>query len=560
MKAQKRHHASAIALWSASLAVMLTVAHGGMANAAATDAAPDATRPATTARQWQPLELAFTAAKDCADPFDFERARFSAAFTGPEGTRLDVPGFWDGGRGWKIRFTPTRAGEWSYVTTFTNAADSGLHRQHGGFRAESPAAGNPLRQHGGFLKVSSNGRYLTFADGTPFFWLGDTWWAAPAVNVPFEVFQRQVDARVAQGFSVFQAHGHRPIFTDSPIGAFEAVRKPDAETLRYWRETDRYIACADEKGLVGMMGFARGDMFDPFSLNELKRLWHYYIARYGAYAISFLITQEYNIEPDKRQQHLPKLLAIGQFIKDTDPYKRAMTAHPWARSRDLRQAWGEPWLDFIMLQAGHRRFESAKAYHEIWQRTEPKPFIESEANYEGFASTNFVVNAAAIRRSAYTAIQAGSFGFTYGAQGLYAGVLDRKQPLTTARWGPVLTWEEGLALPGGAQLQHLRECYESVAWWRLRPLADAIQPATANVLVKVEPPDTFLLYYVSSKSASGEFWLKGVPDGARYETAWFDPRTGKRSPLRSLVATDGGLKLPARPDAQDWMLILRRRR
>ncbi len=26
------------------------------------------------------------------------------------------------------------------------------------------------------LKVSPNGRYLTRADGTPFFWLGDTAW------------------------------------------------------------------------------------------------------------------------------------------------------------------------------------------------------------------------------------------------------------------------------------------------------------------------------------------------------------------------------------------------
>ena len=510
-------------------------------------------------QQWRPAELAFTAETEIAEPFDYEHAHFSAVFTGPDGARLDLPGFWDGGHSWKIRFTPTRAGEWSFVTRFSNPDDRGLHGQSGRLCAGAPDTSPAIRRHGGFLRVSADRRFLTYSDGTPFFWLGDTWWAAPSVNVPFDVFRRQVDARVAQGFTVFQAHGYGPLFADSKTDAFSAVRNADAESLRYWRETDRLIAYADEKGLVGMMGFARGDMLDRFSLVELQRLWHYYLARYGAYAMSSLITQEYNIEPDKRQQHLPNLFALGQFIKDCDPYTRAMTAHPWVRSRDLRQAWGEPWLDFIMLQAGHRRFEAAKAYHEIWRQPTPKPFLESEANYEGFVSTNFTVNAAAIRRSAYTAIQAGSFGFTYGAQGLYAGVLVRDRPGPTAKWGPVLTWEEGLALAGGAQLQHLRACYDSVAWWKLCPLPDALVPATDEVLVKAEPPDTFLLYYVSSKKPAKDLRLKAVPEGACYAAVWFDPRTGKKSTVEELVSAGDGLRLPLRPDTQDWMLILRRR-
>jgi len=527
---------------------------------AQSDVEPGAKRPTTNARQWQLLELPFTAEKDCADPFDFTRAKFSAEFRGPSGERLEVPGFWDGERAWKIRFTPTRTGEWSYVTRFSDATDRGLHGQHGVFRAEPPGNDNALRRHGGFLKVSANHRYLTYTDDTPFFWLGDTWWAAPSANVPFDVFRRQVDARVAQGYTVYQAHGHRPLFADSQIGAFEAVRKPDAETLRYWRETDRYVAYADRKGLVGMMGFGRGDMFDPLSLNELQRLWHYYIARYGAYAISFLITQEYNIWPDKRQQHLPKMLAVGQFIKETDPYRRAMTAHPWASYKDLRQAWGEPWLDFIMLQAAHRRFESAEFYWGVFGRDVHKPMIEGEANYEGFANKDFNVNAAAIRRSAYTALQAGCFGFTYGAQGLYAGVLDRSQPGPTARHGPVLTWEEGLRLPGGVQLQHLRACYESVAWWKLEPSLGAVEPA-GDVLVKADGTNVLLLYFLDGGNVSPNAYLSRMPEGGRYSAEWFDPRTGNRTKLESALVVQRErlrLLLPRRPDAQDWMLILKR--
>jgi hypothetical protein len=137
---------------------------------AQSDVAPGAKRPTTNARQWQMLELPFTAEKDCADPFDFARAKFSAEFRGPDGARLEVPGFWDGERAWKIRFTPTRTGEWSYLTRFSDATDRGLHGQHGVFRAEPPGTDNALRQHGGFLNVSANQRYLTYTDGTPFFW------------------------------------------------------------------------------------------------------------------------------------------------------------------------------------------------------------------------------------------------------------------------------------------------------------------------------------------------------------------------------------------------------
>ena len=545
----------------APLAALCTGAYGKAASAAETDESADAKRSATPTRQWQPVELVFTAEKECADPFDFVRARFSGEFLGPDGARLEVPGFWDGERSWKIRFTPTRVGAWSYSTRFTDAADRGLHGQHGVLRAESPAAGNPLRQHGGFLKISANHRHLTFADGTPFFWLGDTWWAAPSANVPFDNFRRAVDARLAQGYTVFQAHGHHAIFTDARgrgIGALDATRTPDAETLCYWREVDRYIAYADSRGLVGVFGFAGHSLLDAPSLDDLKRLWHYYIARYGAYAITFLITQEYNARLGNAAERVPKLMALGRFIKETDPYHRAMTVHPWTHGSDAREAWSEPWLDFIMFQAGHKKFAPAEFYWGVFGRDGHTPMIEAEANYEGFASTNFNVNASAVRRSAYTAFQGGCCGFTYGAQGLYAGVLDHQHPLTTAKWGPVLTWEEGLQLPGGAQLQHLRACYESVAWWKLEPALGAVEPA-GDVLVGAAGAGTLLLYFVEGGKVSPSATLSRMPEEGAYRAEWFDPRTGTRTTLQSdLLVQRQRLVLPHRPDEQDWMLILKR--
>lgn len=522
----------------------------------------DSAKPqAITAHQWQPVELTFTAQKDCNDPFDIVRAKFSATFAGPDVVRLEVPGFWDGGRTWKIRFTPTHAGEWSYATRFADTGDQGLDGQRGTFHAEPPATGNALRQRGGFLKVSDNKRHLAHADGTPFFWLGDTWWAAPSANVPFENFKRMVDTRVAQGFTIYQAHGHRAIFPDAKghgIGALEATRTPDAETLRYWRETDRYIAYADQHGLVGAIGFAAHSVLDAPSLDELQRLWRYYLARYSAYAVTFLITQEYNARLGNVAARVPKLLTLGRFIKATDPYHRAMTVHPWTHAGDHREAWSEPWLDFILFQAGHGRFAPAEFYWGAYGRDAHQPLIEAEANYEGFVRKTFETNAAAVRRTAYTAMQSGCCGFTYGAQGLYAGVLDHDHPLTTAQWGPVLTWEEGLALPGGAQLQHLRACYESVAWWKLEPALGVIEPP-GDVLVKADGVNTLLLYFPAGARVSPSASLVRMPEGGGYLAEWFDPRTGQRTRLEAaLTVKNDRLSLPHRPDEQDWMLVLKR--
>ena len=150
-------------------------------------------------QQWRVTEIVFTAAADHADPFDFAHARFSAHFQGPDACRFEIPGFWDGGRTWKIRFTPTAPGRWAYRTAFAGAADSGLDGREGELHVAAASGTHLLHRHGGFLRVGPSARYLTCTDGTPFFWLGDTWWACPSANVPLDVFRQMVDARVKQG-------------------------------------------------------------------------------------------------------------------------------------------------------------------------------------------------------------------------------------------------------------------------------------------------------------------------------------------------------------------------
>ena len=66
------------------------------------------------ARQWRVTEVSLTADREYTDPFDWQVNRLSAEFRGPEGRVLEVLGFWDGGKSWKIRFAPTVPGGWTY--------------------------------------------------------------------------------------------------------------------------------------------------------------------------------------------------------------------------------------------------------------------------------------------------------------------------------------------------------------------------------------------------------------------------------------------------------------
>jgi len=98
-----------------------------------------------------------------------------------------VYGFWDGGNTFKVRVVATEAGEWSWTSGSNQAGDEGLNNQSCRFTAvewtEAEKEENPVRR--GFLRPSSNEHALQYADGTPFFMVGDTWLAGTTWRLPF---------------------------------------------------------------------------------------------------------------------------------------------------------------------------------------------------------------------------------------------------------------------------------------------------------------------------------------------------------------------------------------
>lgn len=127
---------------------------------------------------WEMQELTFTAANKYENPY--KEVTVWVDLTGP-GFNKRVYGFWDGEQIFHLRLVATKPGRWTWKSGST-PFDKGLSGKTGSFTAvewtEAEKEENPLRH--GFIRATSNSHALEHADGTPFFIIGDTWYALPA--------------------------------------------------------------------------------------------------------------------------------------------------------------------------------------------------------------------------------------------------------------------------------------------------------------------------------------------------------------------------------------------
>src|SRR5262249_14564552 len=119
----------------------------------------------------------------------------------PSGAQHTATAFWDGERTWRVRHCPHEAGTWAYTTRCT-PADPRFHGQRGSFAVVPYDGDNPLYRHGA-VRLAASRHHLAHADGTPFFYLGDTAWNAPMVSTAddWDLYLRN---RAARSFNAVQ--------------------------------------------------------------------------------------------------------------------------------------------------------------------------------------------------------------------------------------------------------------------------------------------------------------------------------------------------------------------
>ena len=516
---------------------------------------------------WRAIELTFEGSGEHRNPY--LDVQVDVIFRGPRGLEILRPAFWDGDRTWRVRFAPTRPGHWRYEVR--SAEDAALDGAHGALLA-TDARGPGAVHHRGFLRRSADGRHLEHADGTPFFWLGDTHWRFTtehwdAANKPgwHSWFRGSVDKRVGQGFTVYQAN--LMLFdwgaTDSryflPGGLFE---QPD---LAFFREVvDPRMAYLAERGLVVALGLGWHQAVDE-NLDGVRRFAREVVARYGAYPVVWTLGGEVaGYKPALRPNRIDRWRQVARTIQSTDGYDHPRTAHSTTEQPLAPYYQGEDWLTFTLNQHGHGdRDLSTVHYRDYFAAHPATPLVEGESFYEGLTSVEYAgrrtVTDAMVRHVAYRAFQSGCCGYSYGAQGCWNGALEWAEHATT--WGD-LPWYEGIDLPGGEQMGHLRRFYESLPWTQLRPApclssGSGINDAFYRPDVSADASRSTVVLFFSETYHRGVghaevFGTQAVP----YSVRWFDPRTGVAHRAPDALPVGGRLGVPDKPDDRDWLLVL----
>jgi hypothetical protein len=160
---------------------------------------------------WQKHEITLKAERSYPNPYVSVDVWVDLA--GP-GFKKRVYGFWDGGSTFRVRVAATAPGVWSW-TSGSNTSDPGLNGKTGTFRAVSwsDAEKDEDACRRGFVGATPNQHAFQYADGTPYYLLGDTWWAVGTFRFPWAdddathpmgpnaTFKDYVRFRKSQGFN-----------------------------------------------------------------------------------------------------------------------------------------------------------------------------------------------------------------------------------------------------------------------------------------------------------------------------------------------------------------------
>jgi hypothetical protein len=131
---------------------------------------------------YERVEFLLAIEADYENPYNLQEISLEAFFNGPNGTEMVVPGFWDGEESWRIRFTPSQVGEWTYAVAVTDK--NGTSQKTAGNFLVTPSDHHGWLQIGNWVNPTYSSHFLVHHDGTPFYGIGH----AQALNILVDGF------------------------------------------------------------------------------------------------------------------------------------------------------------------------------------------------------------------------------------------------------------------------------------------------------------------------------------------------------------------------------------
>jgi hypothetical protein len=514
------------------------------------------------------FEARFESLKHYENPI--QEVSLSAEFVSPSGKAFHADGYWDGGKIWCVRFSPEETGRWDYRCWSNDPANATLNSISGQFTCSPYIGNNPLYCHGP-LKVSANGRFLSFADDTPFFWLGDTVWNGALLSTQQD-WETYLDDRQAKGFSVIQ-------FVSTHW--FAAAGNAEGRQACYGREKilidpvfhermDARIQAINRRGMVAAPVLAWAANWNPYGLDlnpgtslpedQLLKLVQYQTARWGASPLIWILAGD----ADYRGAEAERWKRIVKAVWGSR-HNRLATMHPGGGMWVGEEFRGESWFDFIGYQSGHSSSPKDLSWHlegppaQAWAKQPALPVINLEPNYEAHhdSHTGELFDSLAVRRAAYWSLLVSPpAGVTYGAHGVWSWESAPAVPMNHLNTAQARPWLEAIHLPGSMGIKYLRQLFGEIDWWELEPARDLLlpealdRPLTEFVAMAASPARDWALAYLPA-GGTLPIQLERMKKPPLFR--WYDPRTGTWLPVS--FVSDG---LFTAPDKQDWVLWIGR--
>ena len=430
------------------------------------------------------------------------------------------------------------------------------------------------------LSVSGNHRFLVDANGSPFFWLGDTGWLLLSKLKREEVDIYLTD-RAGKGFNVVQVmvlHSldARNVYGDSALVGgrignpmvTEGSLFEDSLQYDYWDNVDYVVDLAARKNIYLALVPVWGD-----NVKEGR------VAKADAVEYAGWLARRYRSRTNiiwlnggdtRGSDSIDVWNAIGRTINQVDTTK-LISFHPFGRTASSLWFHAEDWLDFNMFQSGHRRYDQDdtewgfgqdnwKYVNHDYALQPVKPTLDGEPSYEGIPQglhnpEEPFWNVGDTRRYAYWSVFAGGCGFTYGAN----SVMQFHRPTDgKPSYGAREYWTDGMNLPGAGQMQYLKKLILSRPYLERIPDQSLIAGDSGeryDHLVATRGYAYAFLYTYTGRTIPVQM---GIIAGDRVKASWYKPSDGSTIQIGEFNnAGAHEFDPPGAPaDGNDWVLVL----
>ena len=460
------------------------------------------------AEQWGTFEAAFDGP---ATGNPFVDVTFGARFTLQNRT-VSVPGFYDGGGVYRVRFMPDARGEWTYETV-SNV--NSLAGKTGSFQCVAPAAGN----HGPVQVAHTF--HFQHADGTPFFPFGTTCYAWAYLGEALE--EETLSTLRAGPFNKVRMCVLPKPIDNAPLFAFPFVRHADGSNdltqlnPAYFQHIEKRV-----QDLLAMDIQADLILFHPYDSWGYKsmpadaddRYLRYAIARFAAYRnVWWSIANEFDLFKEKTPSDWDRFFRI---VQESDPSNHLRSIHYSKVLYDYSKAW----VTHASLQ--NYAFDHAAEWRVEWN----KPIVFDEIQYEGNIARRWGnLSAQEMTRRFWLSAVAGTYT-THGE-----------------------TYITAAGVPESANGGAMRG--ESPA--RIGFLRKVLEESTSTGLTEYEgsyylsagdPGNLYLYFFDYHEPAEYEFPL---PQDAKFTAEIIDPWEMTITPVAGTFSGNSKLTLPGKP-------------